>query len=489
MAREPITRFQLARFVICPPFFVMLSIMIVEAALAACTTWLVIKAGRDVANGQALIFDLLWILAAQSASYVVGVVSWIYAERAGARGFGLYILRFARDNHDEARLLNDRPTREKVEPFITGEAFRTFFDLMYELEFNLKLLLGLVFNALVLGAEIDASMPIAYVSVFVVLFFMQWQLQKPIRRTYLHNQRMNNRVTAQGYTAWDNIFSGNRYNLRLWLAGFKTRLREALGAQIKAIVAKEGLSAGSGVVGLCIVFATLFLVAARNVDDTGVLIALATTLPRQVEMIYEVHLLAAGWNDLVAVWTRLGGVTEHMTPHPDPDFDQRIKFDQLMLREGDRADVCSSVQDALRLLLSQRTGRINVRGPNGSGKSTLLASLKSEIKNRAYYWPTSDRLAFQFTGGIEPTVATSDDASEEEIEPEVVPEPRKSFSSGERQLKSLQEIVAYTDAPIYLLDEWDANLDAVNRATADALVEQLAGRARVIEISHRDRGG
>ena len=32
---------------------------------------------------------------------------------------------------------------------------------------------------------------------------------------------MTNRMTAQGYTAWDNVFAGNRYNLRLWLAGFK----------------------------------------------------------------------------------------------------------------------------------------------------------------------------------------------------------------------------------------------------------------------------
>ena len=55
---------------------------------------------------------------------------------------------------------------------------------------------------------------------------MQWALQNPISRTYLENQCMNNRVTAQGYTAWDNIFSGNGYNLRLWLAGLKTRLRE-----------------------------------------------------------------------------------------------------------------------------------------------------------------------------------------------------------------------------------------------------------------------
>ena len=38
-----------------------------------------------------------------------------------------------------------------------------------------------------------------------------------------------------------------------------------------------------------------------------------------------------------------------------------------------------------------------------------------------------------------------------------------------------------------LLDEWDANLDPNNRAAANALVEQLAARARVVEISHRDR--
>ena len=54
-------------------------------------------------------------------------------------------------------------------------------------------------------------------------------------------------------------------------------------------------------------------------------------------------------------------------------------------------------------------------------------------------------------------------------------------------MRALQEIVSHTDAPIYLLDEWDANLDPNNRAAADALVEQLARRARVVEISHRDR--
>jgi hypothetical protein len=36
----------------------------------------------------------------------------------------------------------------------------------------------------------------------------------------------------------------NRYNLRLWLDEFKSRMRDCLKAQIKAIAWREGLSAG-----------------------------------------------------------------------------------------------------------------------------------------------------------------------------------------------------------------------------------------------------
>jgi len=134
--------------------------------------------------------------------------------------------------------------------------------------------------------------------------------------------------------------------------------------------------------------------------------------------------------------------------------------------------------DAMALILARPTGRINVRGANGSGKSTLLTILKAAVKTRAYYWPTADRLAFQFSQGQD-EVETDEDGD---------PLPKKAgFSSGERQLRALHEIVSHTHAAIYLLDEWDANLDPNNRAAADALVEQLAERARVVEISHRDR--
>jgi Tfp pilus assembly pilus retraction ATPase PilT len=62
-----------------------------------------------------------------------------------------------------------------------------------------------------------------------------------------------------------------------------------------------------------------------------------------------------------------------MRPEPDPNFNRRIKFDRLVLREAGRGHVCSSVEEAMGLVLAKRRGRVLVRGANGTGKSTLLA--------------------------------------------------------------------------------------------------------------------
>ena len=480
--RKPVRPIDLARHMLCAPFYVMLCLMVVEALLGAVTTYLVIEAGRNFTRDQLLIWDLLMILAAQSASYVVGAVSWIYAERAGFLAYGRYMLQFAHENRHQTKSLTDKDVRERVEPFLTGETFYVYFNLLFEIEGDLRLLLGLIFNVIVLGTQIDGSLPVAYSAAFVVLFAMQWTMRKQISRAYLDNQRMTNRMTAQGYTAWDNIFTGNRYNLRLWLAGFKSKLRDGLKAQIRAIMTKEGLSAASAIVGLAIVFGTMVYVATIHADDAETLIALVATLPRQIEMTHNMHQFTSGWNELLAVWTRLRGVAVNTHPEFDPEFDSRIKIDKLILREGDRSNTVGSLEDAVMLIASKPTGRINVRGANGAGKSTLLASLKSRVKNRAYYWPTADRLSFKFAQGMEPEDLDYGD-DEEPKKPAKPP----GFSSGERQLRALREIVAYTAAEMYLLDEWDANLDPSNRAAADALVEELAKRARVVEISHRDR--
>src|SRR5207253_11179390 len=119
MTRPPITRLQFLSYLLCPPLYVMLVLLVGEALLSASTTWLVIQAGRDVAADAFLTRALLWILAVQSASYVAGALSWYFAESAGFRAFGRYMMQFARQNREHTRLLSDKNAREQVEPFLT----------------------------------------------------------------------------------------------------------------------------------------------------------------------------------------------------------------------------------------------------------------------------------------------------------------------------------------------------------------------------------
>jgi ABC-type bacteriocin/lantibiotic exporter with double-glycine peptidase domain len=483
------------RFLLCTPFYIMLFLLLVEAALAASTTWLIIKAGQHVAEEEFLIGDLVWIVAAQCAAYIVGAVSWVFAERAGFGAFGRYMMRFARDNKKYANLLSNKQIRETVEPFLTNETFHIFFELMFELEADLKLFFGLIFNALVLGIAIDAGLPVTYAVVFAMLMCLQWFVRKPVARAYANNQRQTNRLTAHTYNAWDNIFSGNRYNFRLWHGTFKERLRDALAAQIKSIMAREGLSTISGIIALGMVFGYIVVIASRDVTNTALLIGLAATLPRQIELSHDVHGLVTGWNDLLAVWTRITGACNTMHPEPDADFDSRIQFKRISLTlrnaSGGLALPCDSLLAALDLVKTHPTGRILVRGGNGSGKSTLLAAMKTHIGSQAFYWPTADSLAFAFDKPIAAKLPTKAeiDSKEDDLDylSEDYEEEKSGFSSGERQLKSLQEIAEHTRSVVYLLDEWDANLDAKNRGQAESLVEKIAAKALVIEISHRDR--
>ena len=491
MSRRPFTPRDFLRFLLGPAIFAMLAMILIQEACSAATTWLVIIIAREIGENTLVPLNFAWIVLAQTLAYLAGAVSWIFAERAGFGAYARYMLHFARSNRHQTELLGDAEAREATEPFLTSETFHVGFELIFTLQFHLRLFFQLLFNALVLGLEIDAGLPAAFAVAFVVLAALQWSLRNPLAAAYLANQKMTNRMTARTYNAWDNIFSGNRYNFTLWHRDFKQRLQAALVAQVRAILMREGWSAVSGLIALGLVLGTTAWIAFDSAGNTALLIALAATLPRQIEMTLDMHQLTAGVTDLVALWTRIQGICSHHRPTPDAGFVARVDFGRLELREPASHPPCTDLDDAVARILSAPTGLVSVRGCNGSGKSTLLAALKARLQGRAYYWPTQDRLAFAFNGPAG-EVAPEDTEDAPPDEPEALSAAEEAaqktgYSSGERQLQVLREIVANTDSPLYLLDEWDANLDAPNRAAALALVETLARRARVVEISHRDR--
>ena len=464
----------------------MLLMILIQEFCSAATTWQVIKIARDITEESITFSDFAWIILAQSISYTTAAISWMFAERAGFAAYSRYMLYFARQNRFQTALLGDSAAREQTEPFLTSETFHVCFELIFTLQFHLRLFFQLLFNSLVLGFAIDAGLPIAFAVAFLVLAILQCFLCKPLAAAYLHNQRMTNRMTARTYNAWDNIFSGNRYNFTLWHRDFRQRISEALIAQIRAILLREGWSAISGLIALLLVLSTTAWIAVQDSGNTTLLIALAATLPRQIEMTLDMHQFTAGFTDLLAVWTRIKGVCEHLRPLPATDFVERIDFEHIVLKDKTSEWNCTSLANAVHHALSAATGLVTVRGGNGSGKSTLLAALKAQLQGKAYYWPTHDRLAFAFNSNVNEMMPEEDADDPDQINAAEEAAQKKGYSSGERQLRVLREIVANTAYPVYLLDEWDANLDTANRTAAVLLVGELSRRARVIEISHRD---
>jgi len=71
MTQQPFRPIDLARYLLCGPFFIMLFLMLIEASLHAATTYLVIQGGRDVAQGKFLLADGSALAALESAGQVV----------------------------------------------------------------------------------------------------------------------------------------------------------------------------------------------------------------------------------------------------------------------------------------------------------------------------------------------------------------------------------------------------------------------------------
>src|SRR5260221_12841185 len=101
----------------------------------------------------------------------------------------------------KTKLLGDKEARERVEPFLTGETFYVYFHLLYEIEGDLRILLALILNVIVLGTQIDSALPIAYVAVFVVVFLIQWTIRKRVAAAYHENPPRTDRMHRPGSTA------------------------------------------------------------------------------------------------------------------------------------------------------------------------------------------------------------------------------------------------------------------------------------------------
>jgi|GEM_PF-755018 len=201
-----------------------------------------------------------------------------------------------------------------------------------------------------------------------------------------------------------------------------------------------------------IMIVALYLPAEVTAVPLGVLVAV---LPRTLQLFGSVHALSMYGSQFVIVRRKVKNLMQFTETLEAQDIASQIKTDGITVEEAishQRYDLIGFQQRLSDKKLAP--GRYLVQGNNGSGKSSLLKFVKSLSED---------------------TVLVSPDIN--------FSEPDENLSTGQRQMKQIRNLLTQS-ADIFLLDEWDANLDKFNRDVLSAEIDRVSAERIVIEVRH-----
>ena len=196
----------------------------------------------------------------------------------------------------------------------------------------------------------------------------------------------------------------------------------------------------------------------------GEIIALAIVLPRLTETLLDISNLMAHLTDYLALRGRVTWLNGALAMKRS-ELVSRCDFGALKLRRKEDRQwnllTITSLDEAATAI--SKPGRYALSGGNGAGKTSLLLLLKMRAAGRAFYLPAQAPL---------------------------FPSGKRGASTGQVRRRDLHRSFAlFRDrVETFLLDEWDASLDAENRDSMSAILDDLAKSHAVVEVSHRGSG-
>lgn len=205
-------------------------------------------------------------------------------------------------------------------------------------------------------------------------------------------------------------------------------------------------------VAVLIMIVALYLPAEVTAVPLGTLVAV---LPRTLQLFGSVHALSMYGSQFVIVRRKVKNLVTFTQTLEQQNFNEQISAQKITIREitTQQRYALAEFQQAL-VCQALKPGRYLVQGDNGSGKSSVLKWIKSLSEDAVL---------------ISPDISFS--------------EPDENLSTGQRQMKQLSGLLQQP-VEIFLLDEWDANLDTLNRHILNAQIDNISAEKVVIEVRH-----
>lgn len=434
--------------------------LFLEQGLVALSTYALIRASglaaTDVAAASPWVLVFLFAL---SAPYVPGIFGRRELESGVQSAYRNFLSANFPADGEGIRRWARRDQRETFLASVTGEALgqlrqvaATVFDIT-------AVLLNVTLNLAVLGYHFHPVIAAAFALGTGVAFLIFRRMLPRIDAVSEEAQVSRTALFAKLQRSWDNMFAAHAVHRGAFRMSLDADLGRHRTKAMDAVTLSELVSVGTTFAILTPVLVSVVVLLQMN-PTAAFLASMLATLPRQFQVMGNLQVFLSYMTALTGISAQARQVLAQCRIEElrTEDF---VNLDQLRLsfRRESEGEVVAAL--GAREMLAGRLpakGRLVVRGPNGAGKSSLLLSLKGKLGDGAYYLP-----------------AHSDFWVETE---------NRTSSSGEKILRTLEFAEKRGLPPVILLDEWDANLDAENRARIADRLEALAGAHLIVEVRH-----
>lgn len=452
--------------------FCFLSLGLMELISASSSLWLV-KMMERIASQREFIPFLYCYLGSLLLPSIPWCFAFIYKTSWRQEAQRAFIEAFVASNRNNVGEWNNRGLQEQKMSILTAEgpqAINAFIDYAFDVA---SYTLSVFFNIMALSIVVEPLFTLAFmISLITVIVVMR--LRRRIQRL-LTKKALTARIdlSQQLLAAWDNVLLGNKYNFQLWNEKTHQKMNRCLQRNVELERFDQIMAI---VVSLITMIPSLLVVVWFVMQHRGDTVALASffiTIPILFLILsYTYQMLSNAFR-----WgmhrSKMNALFQAIQPasYTADEMLKKVKWPKIHYTRNEAASDASykgsrifsppadltSHHDLIQH--TAEPGRITLRGENGSGKSTTLMLIKNSLEERAFILPTTGHLAF--TGETH------------------------KYSTGENLRSRLIEILDKVEAPILLLDEWDANLDQENRDQLHALIDQIAETKCVIEVRHR----
>lgn len=252
---------------------------------------------------------------------------------------------------------------------------------------------------------------------------------------------------------WSNHFFGNRYLKDQAIKEYETTSNKHLQACEYYTFVEQMLASAPIYLTVISMVAALYIYS-LPLASIGAFIAV---LPRTLQLLGNVHALSVYNSRFFLVLQKLKNLNFFIAKLSPANLRSQVHTKKLTIIDMDTKDTIPA--DIFMDNIQKRTfvrGRYQITGSNGVGKSSFLKLIKEQDPDAILIAPEMSLLKLP-------------DESE--------------ASSGEKLFKQLEHVFS-VPTQLYLLDEWDANLDRNNTEKLDSLIDTIKNDALVIEVRH-----